>query len=247
MRAITAGLAILAVAMGAQMLLMVGKMKRAQAPLSAGLAEPVADRTLDALGAIPFSAPSPAQKAVDGEEDGGANPSPPSLDISGLDLKGVFVNMFDKRKSITIIGSKGNRDLILKRGDSAKEGVMVDDIFPDHVVFRGVAGDTQSLALSNFVKDAVIFGGNSPMAPMMESLTDTENPMDAPIFDDAPPNTGMDGDGMGTADPGPVKYMPTPQMPMTANGGSQMGQGSETAKAVTETMSAAGRIPRKGK
>lgn len=255
LRAMTAGFAILAVAMGAQMWLMVGKTKRAQAPLSAGLAAPVADRTLDALGAIPLSAPSTAQKAVNGRDGvgGGANLSPPPLDTSGLDLKGVFVNMFDKRKSIAIIGSKGKRDLILKRGDSAKEGVMVDDIFPDHVVFRGVVGDTQSLALSNFVRDAVILGGNSPMAPMTESLSDIENPMGTPIFDPMSPGPGMAGDVMGDggANPGPMKYMPTPQMPMTANGGSQMAApmpgGSEAAKAVSEEMNAAGRMTGEGK
>jgi len=251
LQAITAGLAILAVAMGAQMWVMVGKTKRAQAPLSAGLAEPVADRTLDALGAIPFSAPSPAQKAVNG--GGRANLSSPALDTSGLDLKGVFVNMFDKRKSIAIIGSKGKRDLILKRGDPAKEGVMVDDIFPDHVVFRGVAGDTRSLALSNFVRDAVIFGGNSPMEPTMESLSDIENPMGTPVFDPASPDPGMAGDVMGDAgaDPGPMEHMPTPQMPMTGNDGSQMAApmvgGSDAAKALSEEMNAAGHMPGEGK
>lgn len=224
----------------------VSKAKRAQAPSPTGLTEPAANRTLDALGAIPLSAPSPAQKAVDGREGEGANPSPHSLDTSGLDLKGVFVNMFDKRKSIAIIGSKGKRDLILKRGDSAKEGVMVDDIFSDHVVFRVINGETRSLALSNFIKDTVIIEGN---APITESLSDLENPMGFPVFDPTSPGPGMPGDvaGDGGRDPGPIKFMPTPQMPVTGNGGSQMAApmagGSEAAKSVSGEMNAAGRMP----
>lgn len=247
MRAMTAGLAIIAMAMGAQMWMMVGKAKRAQAPSPTGLAEPSANRTLDTLGAIPLSAPSSAQKTVEGREGGGGSPSPFPLDTSGLDLKGVFVNMFDKRKSIAIIGSKGQRDLILKRGDSARQGVMVDEIFADHVVFRGIAGDTLSLALANFIKDAVIFEGR---APMTESLADIENPMGSTAFDPMAPPPGMAGDviGDGGKDSGPIKFMPTPQMPVE---GSHMAAptvgGSEAARSVSGEMNAAGRMPMEGR
>jgi hypothetical protein len=250
LRLMTAGFAVLVLAMGANMWLMVGKAKRSQAPLSAVVPGPAVDRTLDALGAIPFSAPSSSHRPVNGPDgvEGGRKPPPP-LDTTGLELKGVFVNIFDKRKSIAIIGSKGNRDIIMKDGDSAKEGVMLEEIFPDHVVFRGIAGDTQSMALANFVKNTVIFGGNTPMT---ESLSDIENPMGVPMFDPLVPDPSMAGDvtGDGGADPGPVRYMPTPQMPTAANGGAPMAApmvgGSETARTISGEMNAVGRTPREG-
>lgn len=172
------------------------------------------------------------------------------MDVSGLDLKGVFVNMFDKDKSIVIVSAKGSRDLILKRGDSAKIGVMVNEIFPDHVVFRGLAGDKTSLTLATFVKDAMIFGGHE--GGMTESLADSEDPMGPPLFDPTSPGPGMAGDVMGNGgiETGPVRYMPTPKMPEFQPGEEPMAApmvpGSAAAMAISNEMNAAGRISQRG-
>lgn len=245
LRVITAGLAILALFTAAQMGLMVSKVKRGQLSSSASPAGNVAKTALPTLGAIPFSAPPVIQKT---ENTDAAPPPPPPLDTSGLDLKGVFVNMFDKNKSIAIVGAKGARDLILKLGDSAKNGVALDEIFPDRVVFRGVAGDKRSLVLTNFVKGAVILGD---FEPLTESLADSEDPMGQPVFDPTSPGPGMAGDVMGNGgvETGPIKYMPIPQMQTTQSGefvtAAPMVAGSATAAAISEEMNAAGRMPGK--
>lgn len=242
LRVITAGMALLALFTAAQMGLMVSKVKRGQVSSSASPAGNMAKTPLPTLGAIPFSAPPVIQKTENKE----AAPPPPPLDTSGLDLKGVFVNMFDKKKSIAIVGAKGSRDLILKLGDSAKNGVALDEIFADHVVFRGVAGDKRSLLLANFVKGAVILG---EFEALTESLADSEDPMGQPVFDPTAPGPGMAGDVMGNGgiETGPVKYMPIPQMQTTQSGeftmAAPMVTGSATATAISEQMNATGRTP----
>lgn len=244
LRAVTAGLAILVVATGVRVGLVVSGAKSKQAPSSTSPTTHVANVALDALGAIPLSSPPVVPKS-DAETNPPPPPPPPPLDISGLDLKGVFVNMFDKRKSIAIIGLKGRNDLILKRGDVARNGVMVDEIYPDHVVFRGFSGDTKSLVLTDFIKEAVIVGGHAPLAESLANFA--EEDMELQTFDPTSPGPGMAGDvdGDGGMDLGVVKYMPIPQMPTAGKGGSQMAAptvaGSEAARAVSREMNAAGR------
>ncbi len=248
LRAVTAGLAILVVATGVRVGLVVSGAKSKQAPSSASTTTHVANVALDALGAIPLSSPPMVPKS-DAETNPPPPPPPPPLDISGLDLKGVFVNMFDKRKSIAIIGLKGRNDLILKRGDVARNGVMVDEIYPDHVVFRGFAGDTKSLVLTDFIKEAVIVGGHAPLA---ESLADFEDDMGPQTLDPTSPGPGVAGDvdGDGGMDLGVIKYMPIPKMPTADKGGSQMAAptvaGSEAARAVSREMNAASHIAVEG-
>lgn len=247
LRVITAGLALLALFTAARMVLMLSKVRRGEVSAPAVPAKGAAKTALDSLGAIPFSAPPSSQKTED--QKAGETPPPPPLDTSGLDLKGVFVNMFDKRKSVAIVGAKGMRDLILKTGDSAKNGVALDEIFADHVVFRGVAGDRKSLALANFVKGAVILG---EFEALTESLADSEDPMGQPVFDPTSPGPGMAGDVMGNGgiETGPVKYMPIPQMQTTQSGefttAAPMVTGSATAVAISEQMNAPGRTPAGG-
>lgn len=249
--AMTAGLAILVAVTGTRVGLIVSKAKRGQIPSSASPAKAVTNTPLDALGAILLSAPSLAQQATEKRGAEVGKSAPPPLDISGLDLKGVFVNMFNRGKSIAIIGSKGKKDIILKCGDvtNATDGVMLEEIYPDHVVFRGLAGDRRSISLTNFIKEAVIFGRQ---AVMTESLADIEDPMGAPIYDPTSPGPGMAGDvsGNGGMETGPVKFMPIPKMPTVQKDGSRMaapvGHGSETAISVSNEMNAAGQMGAEG-
>lgn len=241
LRVTTAALAVLALLTGYRFAVMLtGGLNKENQP-QPGHVKPFPVGALDSIWAIPLSAPpvSPA-KPLSAQASGAK--APPSFNTAGLELKGVFVNIFDKRKSIAIISDKGKDDLILKRGDIAREGTMVDEILVDRVVLRGIMGETATLALTDFVKEAIIVGADTPSM----SLAEAEDPMGPPIYDPTSPGPGMPGD---VADElgkprAPVMYMPIPPMPGRMKEGTP-GVSPMTmdpaAAAISEQMNAVGR------
>lgn len=249
LRLTTAGLALLVVAAVARMAPLVMKPKAGPETVLAEKPKPLGKTGAGLMGSLPLSASPPAPAGSSGSGVT-APPPPPPLDITGLNLKGVFVNIFDKRRSLVIISQKGGKDLILKRGDMARQGVMVDEVSPDHVVFKGINGDTKSIHLSDFVKDTVIMGAG--MQGMPTSIADMEDPMGAPLYDPTSPGPGMPGDiaGDGGMDSGPVKYMPIPTMPGAQHGGGAAAlavPGSGAERDISRQMNAAQKLAEQGR
>jgi len=158
--------------------------------------------------------------------------------LSKYVLKGVFVNVKNRERSMAIVERGEEEMLVVRKGDSIIQGAVVQDIYPDRLSVA-LVGDKPG-SISRYLNLPPVTEGEFT-AVQEASLADNENIMGTSIYDPSLLKAGSPEDIFGANyEQLPVIAMPIPAMPVAP---AAQGPG---ASRVAREMAAAAQRAKKG-